>query len=115
MLKSSRKWVSGNPVYGAIHRGRTYLFTGESQRQQFLASPDAYSPVFSGLDAVLMLDKNQAVEGSRKYGYEYRGAFYLFHSPETMAKFSNDPDRYSAQVRQAMNRLDGKLGGTIRR
>jgi protein disulfide-isomerase len=110
-LKTSHKWVAGNPQFGAIHRGRTFLFTGDAQRQQFLANPDAYSPVFSGMDPVLILDQQQAVEGSRRYGYEYRGAFYLFHNQETMARFANDPDRYSAQARQAMNRMDAHAGG----
>ncbi len=114
-LKLARKWVAGNPQFGAVHRGRTFLFTGDAERQQFLANPDAYSPVFSGMDAVLILDQQQAVEGSRKFGYEYRGAFYLFSSKETMTHFASNPDRYSAQVRQAMNRLDSNLGGTIRR
>ncbi|MCH7752920.1 MAG: thioredoxin family protein [Planctomycetes bacterium] len=114
-LKLARKWVAGNPQFGAIHRGRTFLFTSDAQRQQFLANPDTYSPVFSGMDPVLMLDQNQAVEGSRKFGYEYRGAFYLFHNKETMAQFANNPDRYSAQVRQAMNRLDSKAGGSVLR
>jgi protein disulfide-isomerase len=113
-LKTARKWVPGNPQFGAIHRGRTFLFTSENERQQFLANPDAFSPVFSGLDAVIMLDQNQAVEGSRRFGYEYRGAFYLFNNQETMTRFANDPDRYSAQVRQAMNRMDA-TSGTIRR
>lgn len=113
-LKTARKWVIGTPDFGAVHRGRTYLFTGEAQRQQFLANPDAFSPVFAGYDAVLMLDENKAVEGSRSFGFEYRNAFYLFSSKATMETFAKNPDRYSAQVRQAMNRLDGNLG-TIRR
>ena len=114
-LKSARKWVAGDVKFGAVHRGRTFLFTGEAQRQQFLANPDSYSPVFSGYDAVLMLDDNKAVEGSRRFGFEYRGAFYLFSSKHTMDKFASDPDKYSAQVRQAMSRLDGNLGSVIRR
>ena len=114
-LKTARKWVRGNAQFGALHRGRTFLFTDEAQKQKFLANPDAYSPVFSGYDAVLMLEENKAVDGSRKYGYEYRGAFYLFSSQATMDKFAQNPDRYSAQVRQAMNRLDGNLGTVLRR
>ncbi len=106
-LKHARKWVPGDLKYGAIHRGRTYLFTGESQRQQFLANPDAYSPVFSGIDPVKLLDENQTVEGSRKFGYEYRGAFYLFASQATMTRFASQPDQYAAGVRQAMTRMDG--------
>jgi len=114
-LKLARKWVVGNPQFGAVHRGRTFLFTSETERQQFLASPDTYSPVFSGMDPVLMLDQNVMQEGSRKFGYEYRGSFYLFHSQETMAHFANDPARYATQVRQAMNRSDASASGTVRR
>jgi protein disulfide-isomerase len=114
-LKNERKWVRGAAQYGAIHRGRTFLFTGSAQQQQFLANPDAYSPVFSGLDPVKLLDENQTVDGSRQYGFEYRGAFYLFSSQATMEKFAATPDLYSAGVRQAMNRLDGNLGGTLQR
>jgi hypothetical protein len=32
-----------------------------------------------------------------------------------MEKFAATPDLYSAGVRQAMNRLDGNLGGTLQR
>jgi len=112
-LKHARKWVLGDLKYGAIHRGRTYLFTGEAQRQQFLANPDAYSPVFSGIDPVKLLDENKTVEGSRKFGFEYRGAFYLFASQESMARFAEQPDQYAAGVRQAMARMDGT--GIMRR
>lgn len=114
-LKHVRKWVMGDPKYGAIHRGRTYLFTGEAQRQQFLTNPDAFSPVFSGIDPVKMLDENLTVEGSRKFGYEYRGAFYLFSSQESMARFASQPDRYAAGVRQAMTRMDATGSETMRR
>jgi len=114
-LKSAKKWVQGNPQFGAIHRGRTYLFTADQQRQQFLANPDAYSPVFAGKDSVKLLDENQTVDGSRKFGFEYRGAFYLFSSKETMTRFESQPDRYAAGVRQAMSRMDATAGGTLRR
>lgn len=113
-MKFDKKWVRGNVQYGAIHRGRTYLFAGDPQRQQFLADPDAYSPVFSGMDPVALLDSKQTVEGSRKYGFEYRGAFYLFSGPETMRKFADKPDHYATGVRQAMTLHDG-ASGAIRR
>jgi len=114
-LKHARKWVQGDLKFGAIHRGRTYLFAGEAQRQQFLANPDAYSPVFSGIDPVKLLDENKTVEGQRKFGYEYRGAFYLFSSQESMTRFEGKPDQYAAAVRQAMTRMDGITAGTLRR
>jgi len=114
-LQQVQKWVRGNKTFGAIHRGRTYLFAGDTQRQKFLATPDAYSPVFSGNDAVKILDENVQVAGSRKFGFAYRNAFYLFSSKETMQRFARQPDRYSAGVRQAMNRMDATTGGNVRR
>ena len=114
-LRQAKKWVRGKQAFGAIHRGCTYLFASEAQRQQFLANPDAYSPVFSGNDPVKMLDENQEVAGHREYGFEYRNAFYLFSSKETMERFAKQPDLYSMGVRQAMNRMDATADGTIRR
>jgi YHS domain-containing protein/thiol-disulfide isomerase/thioredoxin len=110
-LKSAHKWVAGDLKFGAIHRGRTFLFMGEEQRQQFLANPDAYCPVFSGMDPVLLLDDNQVIEGSRRFGFEYRGAFYLFANQESMNRFKSQPDQYAAGVRQAMNRMETTAGG----
>ena len=59
--------------------------------------------------------KNEQVAGSRQFGFAYRGAFYLFSSKESMARFARQPERYSIGVRQAMNRMDAAGGGTIRR
>jgi len=114
-LRFAKKWVKGSPTVGIVHRGRTYLFAGEGERQQFIANPDMYSPVFNGIDPVLLIDEKQAVEGSRRFGYEYRGAVYLFSSKETMEKFGASPDVYSAGVLEAMRRLDGASGATVRR
>jgi YHS domain-containing protein len=117
-LKNLRKWTPGNPAFGAIHRGRTYIFAGPHERDQFMTNPDAYSPVFAGYDPVLLLDKKQSVPGSRKYGYEFDGKFYLFSSKETMEKFGASPEiarTYASGVRQAMARIDSAGGGVVRR
>ncbi len=114
-LRSAHKWVAGNPKFGAIHRGRTFLFTSEEDRQQFFANPDAYCPVFSGMDPVLLLEQNQIVEGSRRFGFEYRGAFYLFASQESMDRFKSQPDHFAAGVKQAMNRMTGSSSDTVLR
>jgi YHS domain-containing protein len=114
-LKMQNKWETGNTQFGAVHRGRTYLFVSEQQRQQFLADPDSYSPVFAGYDPVLLLDKQQSVPGSRRFGFRYGGAFYLFSTPDTMARFKASPQVYAAGVRQAMARIDGAASGTILR
>lgn len=113
-LKESKKWIHGNQEFGAIHRDQTFLFASKRHQQQFLASPDAYSPVFSGNDPVKMLDENMKVAGKRKFGCEQRGAFYLFSCKETMERFISQPDKYSAAVRQAMARMDA-ANGTLRR
>jgi protein disulfide-isomerase len=112
-LKALNKWAQGSTTFGAIHRGRTYLFVGETERQQFLADPDSYSPVFAGLDPVLLLDRQQTVAGSRKYGFKYGNAFYLFSCAETRDQFRASPQTYAAGVRQAMAKVDG--GMTVRR
>jgi len=112
-LKTYKKWATGDATYGAVHRGRTYLFVGSKERDQFMANPDAYSPVFAGLDPVLLLDNQQSVAGSRKFGYEFDGRFYLFSSRETMDRFASNAPSYAAGVRQAMSKIDGV--GSVRR
>ncbi|MBD14427.1 MAG: hypothetical protein CMJ72_04575 [Planctomycetaceae bacterium] len=114
-LKYEQKWISGQLEYGAYHRGLTFLFAGPEQQQKFLANPDAYCPVFSGLDVVKILEDNQQIEGSRKYGFKYMNAFYLFSSQETMSRFAANPKHYAASVRQAMTRMDTSTKETIRR
>jgi YHS domain-containing protein len=113
-LKTLNKWAYGNPQFGAVHRGRTYLFTGPQQREQFLAAPDAYSPVFAGKDPVLLLDNQISQDGSREYGFRYGDEFYLFASKETKAKFEASHQTYAAGVRQAMSQLN-TTDGVIRR
>ncbi|MEM9351961.1 MAG: thioredoxin family protein [Planctomycetota bacterium] len=113
-LRAKRAWTKGDAKIGAIHRGQTFLFAAEAERSQFLANPDAYSPVFSGLDPVLLLDQNKAVPGSRAFGFDYMGAFYLFSSAETKAAFAAKPSDYAVAVREAMLRVDSGAG-TLRR
>lgn len=113
-LKTLNRWVCGSPQFGAVHRGRTYLFTGPQQREQFLAAPDSYSPVFAGKDPVLLLDSQVSQDGSRSFGYKYGEEFYLFSSKETMEKFEASPQTYAAGVRQAMSQLNA-TDGVVRR
>jgi len=63
-----------------------------------------------------MLDQQASLPGSRRFGYRHKGAFYLFANEVTMQKFAQNPDTYSASVRQAMTHIDGlNSGGTVRR
>ena len=114
-LKTLGRWAYGTPQFGAVHRGRTYLFTGTQQREQFLAAPDSYSPVFAGKDPVLLLDNQVSQDGSRSFGFKYGEEFYLFSSKETMEKFEASPQTYAAGVRQAMSQLNTVGDGVVRR
>lgn len=100
-LVMQKKWVAGDKRFGAIHRGRTYLFAGEDEQKRFLANPDSFSPVMSGIDPVLALDQNQTIAGTRKYGVFMGGRIYLFSSQESMSQFEKNPKRYAAEVLQA--------------
>ncbi|MFV2069422.1 MAG: hypothetical protein ACC645_20860, partial [Pirellulales bacterium] len=104
-LRAKQQWIAGDRRWGVIHRGRTYLFTTSEAQQQFLANPDEFSPVLSGLDPVAVVDQKQAVAGQRRHGVFYGGRVYLFANEASLQQFSGDPERYVQGVRQAM-RID---------
>ncbi len=98
-----QKWEKGKVEWGAIHRGRTYLFASQELRDQFLRTPDAYAPALSGVDPVLAIDEKRAEQGLREFALEYNGQVYMFSSKETMMQFWQKCDLYSNEVRQAMS------------
>ncbi|HEX4128733.1 MAG TPA: thioredoxin family protein [Pirellulales bacterium] len=102
MLVEQRKWVAGDVLWGAIHHGRTYLFASAEAQQRFLANPERYSPVQSGYDPVLALDEGQSVSGDRRYGVFFADHIYLFRDEESLKRFSQNPNRYAAEIMQAM-------------
>lgn len=101
-LTEERRWLPGDRRWGAIHRGRTYLFTGPAQQQRFLANPDIYSPVMSGNDPVLALDARQEASGRREHGVFFDNRIYLFSNEQSLEAFNKNPKRYAAEVMQAM-------------
>jgi len=105
------QWVPGDPQYGAIHRGRTYWFTGAREQQQFLANPDYYSPALSGIDPVMAIEHHQQVPGRREHSIDYDNLFYMFSSEASLQQFTANPERYAAGVRQAMGIA---RGGAVR-
>jgi protein disulfide-isomerase len=102
LLKEQKRWVAGDRRWGAIHRGRTYLFTGPDEQKKFLESPDTYAPVISGNDPVLAMDGGQAVSGRREHGVFYENRIYLFADEASLQRFYQNPNRYAAEVVQAM-------------
>jgi thiol-disulfide isomerase/thioredoxin/YHS domain-containing protein len=107
--KRQAKWVKGDPRYGVVHRGRTYLFAGPAEQQEFLKDPDRYSPVMSGNDPVLLFDAGQQVVGSRRLGVFFGDRVYLFANEQTLAKFTADKKRYAEAVYVAENPGRGTL------
>lgn len=101
-LAEKQRWIQGDKAWGAIHLGKTYLFISQENQQKFLANPDAYAPVLSGHDPVLIIERNVQTPGSRSHGVFYRDHVYLFSGEETLAAFGKDPERYANGVRQAM-------------
>lgn len=95
-LVEQKKWVAGNTQWGAYHRGRLYLFSGERQQQRFLANPDYYSPVLSGYDPVVATDQHSFVLGHRKHGVFYKNRIYLFANEENLSRFYQAPSRFQA-------------------
>jgi len=101
-LHEQKRWAQGDRRWGAVHRGRTYLFASEEAQRRFLANPDAYSPVIQGNDPVMALDARQMVSGHREHGLLYENRIYLFSSEESLKQFQQNPKRYSAEIIQAM-------------
>ncbi|MCI0358389.1 MAG: hypothetical protein L0211_07900, partial [Planctomycetaceae bacterium] len=101
-LLEQRKWKRSDPKYGAIHRGRTYLFASEAEQQKFLANPDGYSPMLSGFDPVIFAQRGEMVEGKRSYGLTYNRQIFLFADEASLQAFSKAPQSYAESARQAM-------------
>ncbi|HKD38058.1 MAG TPA: thioredoxin domain-containing protein [Pirellulales bacterium] len=96
-------WMRGDPRWGAVHRGVTYLFNGPEEQKRFLANPDQYAPALGGNDAVMAFDRAKLVRGRREFGTFCENRIYLFASKETLDEFQKDPRRYVEEVRQAEN------------
>jgi YHS domain-containing protein len=96
-------WKKGDPEFGAIHRGKIYLFAGAEEQQQFMQRPDDVAPVLSGYDPVEFFDNGRIVEGKRQHGLDYEGHVYLFSSEQTLEKFSRSPRSYVINALQTMH------------
>ncbi len=101
-LTEKRQWSVGDLRFGAVHRGRTYLFLTQADQQKFLANPDRFSPVMAGNDPVLALNANQSIPGRREHGVFYNDRVFLFSTEDTLNEFAKNPTRYSAEITSAM-------------
>jgi len=101
-LVERKTWTLGDRQWSVTHAGRTYLLAGPEQQRRFLADPNRYSPVFSGNDIVMQVDRGQTVTGQRRHGVFFCDRVYLFSSEESLQTFARQPDYYDAALRQAV-------------
>jgi YHS domain-containing protein/thioredoxin-related protein len=99
-LMEQGNWTKGDAAFGAIHRGKTYLFISKQCQERFLANPDRYSPAFDGNDPVQLMDRNQTVPGRREIGcylgVEPNRRIVLFADEASYQAFVRNPQRYAA-------------------
>jgi thiol-disulfide isomerase/thioredoxin len=101
-LVEQKRWTLGAPAFGAVHRGRTYLFLGPQERDKFMADPDRYSPVMSGIDPVMAFENGAQVPGKREFGvFGADGRIYLFADEGSRARFEQNEQHYAARALQA--------------
>ena len=105
-LQEQSRWQLGDVRWGAIHRGRTYLFSGPGEQQRFMNNPDFYAPMLSGHDPVQYIESGHLVSGTREHGVFYRQQVYLFSSEKTLDRFWKAPEQYHAAAYQAMRQAD---------
>ena len=101
-LGEQSRWQLGDPRWGAIHRGRTYLFVGLAEQQRFMENPDFYAPMLSGHDSVVYIEQGRLVPGTREHGVFYRQQVYLFSCEESLQRFWQGPEQFHAAAFQAM-------------
>jgi YHS domain-containing protein/thiol-disulfide isomerase/thioredoxin len=107
-LLETKKWKKADPQFGAIHRGRTYLFASAQQQTKFLANPDAFAPVLSGYDPVRLATTGQLVEGKRAHGLITNGdnRIFLFADEASLEQFKRSQRDFAEQAYQAMQRSE---------
>ena len=97
-LAETEQWVVGDPRWAVSYQGCTYQTSGPDLQRRFLANPSRYAPVVSGQDPVLALDEKCSVPGQTEFCVVYDGRLYMFSSAGTLARFHQNPKRYSALV-----------------
>lgn len=105
-LVEGQRWVPGDRKFGAVHRGRTYLFNGPQEQQKFLANPDRYSPMLSGFDPVVWHHTGRLTPGRREFGATYGDRVFLFADESSYQAFYRQPEVYIGRVEQAMQATD---------
>jgi len=101
-LQEEDVWRRGDSEWGAIHRGRTYLFGSERHQKRFLDDPDRFSPVLSGYDPVRYIEGGESISGSREHGIWFGGKIFLFTGESSLEQFRIRPDYYAQRAHAIM-------------
>lgn len=101
-LHHEDRWVKGNEQWGALHRGKVFLFRTSDGQERFLNDPDKYSPLLSGYDPVVFHETGELKTGFRAHGVRYQDMTCLFSSEESLQKFWQAPVQFSQTAKQAM-------------
>ncbi|MCA9051294.1 MAG: thioredoxin family protein [Planctomycetaceae bacterium] len=100
-LVRDREWISGRRELTAEHRGITYHFSGEAEREAFLKDPPHFSPRNLGCDPVVLFNEQKATIGQIAYGVFFDDQLFLFDSAENRSEFKTNPLKYT-RVRHAV-------------
>lgn len=96
-LAKMGKRVPGSVKFGAIHKGRVWLFPGVDQRQMFLANAGQFENVdlaYGGGCAVCSVEMRKEVPGKPEFTVLHKGLRYQFPGEDQMNMFIADPARY---------------------
>ena len=110
-LTEKKRWVLGNRRWGLRHEGRTYLFAGPDEQRRFNENPDAYAPVMSGNDVVLLVNGGQTAPGRRECGAWFMGRMFLFSDETSFQRFQENPDYYAAAVEESVSNVANRNAG----
>ena len=109
LVKTGLK-VQGKTNHAVRHRGRTYLMESPEAVNEFLQAPDRYSPVLSGYDPMIFLEKGKLVDGALEHAlYDPNsGTVILFANAESQSKFKADPARNTKALGYILNAANKK-------
>ena len=103
----NREIVDGSPRHQTKYRGHVLHFSTEEAKQEFLAHPNEYWPLFDGICSVTMLNDEERALGKLEYAAFFRKRLWLFSSEENLKQFLEDP----ADVAEGMQELAESKSG----
>ncbi|MCC6507704.1 MAG: thioredoxin family protein [Pirellulaceae bacterium] len=99
LLGEPSSWIKGSEQFAIRHRGRVYFLSSEETAKQFLATPDAFTPVLSGHDPLVFLREGRLVDGSIYDGVlKDRQHIMLFSSEANKTVFYENYDRLVSEL-----------------